>query len=85
MSPLMVFDGDRCVLTMGAPGGAWIGIALMQVVINVLSPLKRPFPAVLRIVEVDEFELLVMIENVNKLFELSHIHLSGMTWHVQKP
>jgi hypothetical protein len=58
---------------------------MMQVVINVLSPLKRPFPAVLRIVEVDEFELLVMIENVNKLFELSHIHLSGMTWHVQKP
>lgn len=37
MSPLMVFDGDRCVLTMGAPGGAWIGIALMQVVINVLD------------------------------------------------
>jgi hypothetical protein len=61
------------------------GSNLMQVVINVLSPLKRPFPAVLRIVEVDEFELLVMIENVNKLFELSNIHLSGMTWHAQKP
>ena len=37
MSPLMVFDGDRCVLTLGAPGGAWIGIALMQVIINVLD------------------------------------------------
>ena len=37
MSPLMVFDGDQCVMTLGAPGGAWIGIALMQVVINVLD------------------------------------------------
>jgi hypothetical protein len=55
----------------------------MQVVMHVLSPLSRPFPAVLRIVQVDEFELLVMIENVNMLFELSHIHLSGITRHAQ--
>ncbi len=55
----------------------------MQVVMHVLSPLLRPFPAVLRMVQVDEFELLVMIENVNNLFELSHIHLSGMTCHAQ--
>ena len=55
----------------------------MQVVMHVLSPLSRPFPAVLRMVQVDEFELLVMIENVNMLFELSHIHLSGMTCHPQ--
>lgn len=37
MSPLMVFDGDTCVMTLGAPGGAWIGIALMQVILNVLD------------------------------------------------
>jgi gamma-glutamyltranspeptidase/glutathione hydrolase len=37
MAPLIVFDGDQPVLTLGAPGGAWIGVALLQVLLNVLE------------------------------------------------
>jgi gamma-glutamyltranspeptidase/glutathione hydrolase len=37
MSPLIVFDGEQPVLTLGAPGGAWIGVALLQVLLNVLE------------------------------------------------
>jgi gamma-glutamyltranspeptidase/glutathione hydrolase len=37
MAPSMVFEGDTPVMTLGAPGGAWIGIALLQVLLNVLD------------------------------------------------
>ncbi len=37
MSPLIVFEGARPVATMGAPGGAWIGVALVQVLLNLLD------------------------------------------------
>jgi gamma-glutamyltranspeptidase/glutathione hydrolase len=37
MAPLIVFEGDRPVATMGAPGGAWIGVALLQVLLNLLD------------------------------------------------
>jgi gamma-glutamyltranspeptidase/glutathione hydrolase len=37
MAPMIVFQGDRPVMTLGAPGGAWIGVALLQVVLNVLE------------------------------------------------
>ena len=37
MAPGIVFDGDRPVMTFGAPGGAWIGVALAQVLLNVLD------------------------------------------------
>ncbi len=37
MSPTIVFEGDRPVMTIGAPGGAWIGVAILQGIVNVLD------------------------------------------------
>ena len=37
MAPSIVFEGDRPVMTLGAPGAAWIAIAIMQAVVNVLD------------------------------------------------
>jgi gamma-glutamyltranspeptidase/glutathione hydrolase len=37
MAPTIVFEGDRPVMTIGAPGGAWIGIAILQGIVNVLD------------------------------------------------
>lgn len=38
MAPTIVFDAaGRAVATLGAPGGAWIGIALAQVILNLLE------------------------------------------------
>ncbi len=37
MAPMIVFEDDRPVMTLGAPGAAWIGVALLQVVLNVLE------------------------------------------------
>jgi gamma-glutamyltranspeptidase/glutathione hydrolase len=37
MTPTIVFKEGRPVMTLGAPGGAWIGIAILQVVVNVLD------------------------------------------------
>ncbi len=37
MAPSMVFEGDKPVMTLGAPGGAWIGVAILQVLLNVLD------------------------------------------------
>lgn len=37
LSPTIVFEGDTPVMTLGAPGGAWIGIAILQVLLNVLE------------------------------------------------
>lgn len=37
MSPLIVMEGDAPVATLGAPGGAWIGVALAQVLVNLLD------------------------------------------------
>jgi gamma-glutamyltranspeptidase/glutathione hydrolase len=37
LSPTIVFEGERPVLTIGAPGGAWIGIAILQGLLNVLE------------------------------------------------
>ena len=37
MAPTIVFEDDRPVLTIGAPGGAWIGIAILQGIVNVLD------------------------------------------------
>jgi gamma-glutamyltranspeptidase/glutathione hydrolase len=38
MAPTIVFDASgRVVATLGAPGGAWIGLALAQVLINLLE------------------------------------------------
>jgi gamma-glutamyltranspeptidase/glutathione hydrolase len=37
MAPCIVFDGARPVATLGAPGGAWIGVALVQVLLNLLE------------------------------------------------
>ncbi|SDR55757.1 gamma-glutamyltransferase 1 Threonine peptidase. MEROPS family T03 [Rhizobiales bacterium GAS191] len=37
MTPTIVFEGEKPVMTLGAPGGAWIGIALLQVLLNVLD------------------------------------------------
>ena len=41
MSPGIVFqdgpDGSQPVMTLGAPGAAWIGIAILQVLLNVLD------------------------------------------------
>jgi gamma-glutamyltranspeptidase/glutathione hydrolase len=37
MAPLIVFEGDRPVATLGAPGGAWIGVALTQALLNLLE------------------------------------------------
>jgi gamma-glutamyltranspeptidase/glutathione hydrolase len=37
MSPTLVFEGDTPVMTLGAPGGAWIGVAILQALLNVLD------------------------------------------------
>ncbi|MDE2200547.1 MAG: gamma-glutamyltransferase [Rhodospirillales bacterium] len=37
LTPGIIFEGDTPVMTFGAPGGAWIGVALLQVVLNVLD------------------------------------------------
>ena len=37
MSPTIVFEGDKPVMTLGAPGGAWIGVAILQALLNVLD------------------------------------------------
>ena len=37
MSPLIVMEGAQPVATLGAPGGAWIGVALAQVLVNLLD------------------------------------------------
>ncbi|WP_458095662.1 gamma-glutamyltransferase [Roseomonas sp. WA12] len=37
MSPTIVFDGKTPVATLGAPGGAWIAVAILQVLSNVLD------------------------------------------------
>ena len=37
MSPSIVFEGDRPVMTLGAPGAAWIAIAILQAILNVLD------------------------------------------------
>ena len=37
MSPLIVMERDAPVATLGAPGGAWIGVALAQVLVNLLD------------------------------------------------
>jgi gamma-glutamyltranspeptidase/glutathione hydrolase len=37
MSPLIVMEGATPVATLGAPGGAWIGVALAQVLVNLLD------------------------------------------------
>ncbi len=37
MTPTIVFEGKKPVMTLGAPGGAWIGIAILQVLLNVLD------------------------------------------------
>ncbi|MBV8961565.1 MAG: gamma-glutamyltransferase, partial [Hyphomicrobiales bacterium] len=37
MTPTIVFEGAKPVMTLSAPGGAWIGIAILQVLLNVLD------------------------------------------------
>lgn len=37
MSPAIVFEGDRPVASLGAPGGAWITVAVLQVLLNILE------------------------------------------------
>lgn len=37
MSPAIVFEGDRAVASLGAPGGAWITVAILQVLLNILE------------------------------------------------
>ena len=37
MTPTIVFEGETPVMTVGAPGGAWIGPAILQVLLNVLD------------------------------------------------
>ena len=37
MAPTLVFDQDRPVLTIGAPGASWIGPAVAQVLVNILE------------------------------------------------
>jgi gamma-glutamyltranspeptidase/glutathione hydrolase len=37
MCPSIVFDGDRPELVIGAPGGAQIAVAVLQVIINILD------------------------------------------------
>jgi gamma-glutamyltranspeptidase/glutathione hydrolase len=37
MTPTIVFEDGRPVFTLGAPGGAWIGPAILQVLLNVLD------------------------------------------------
>jgi gamma-glutamyltranspeptidase/glutathione hydrolase len=37
MSPTIVFEDGQPVMTLGAPGGAWIGVAILQTLVNVLD------------------------------------------------
>ena len=37
MTPTIVFEDGKPVFTLGAPGGAWIGPAILQVLLNVLD------------------------------------------------
>jgi gamma-glutamyltranspeptidase/glutathione hydrolase len=37
MTPTLVFEGATPVMTLGAPGGAWIGVAILQALLNVLD------------------------------------------------
>ena len=37
MSPTIVLEGNIPVATLGAPGGAWIGVAILQVLLNLLD------------------------------------------------
>ena len=37
MCPSLVFEGDRPVMTIGAPGGTWITLGVLQVLLNVLD------------------------------------------------
>jgi len=37
MSPAIVFEDGRPVATLGAPGGAWITVAILQVLLNLLD------------------------------------------------
>jgi gamma-glutamyltranspeptidase/glutathione hydrolase len=37
MSPTTVLDGSRPVATLGAPGGAWITVAILQALLNLLD------------------------------------------------
>ena len=37
MAPTIVFEDGKPVFTLGAPGGAWIGPAIVQVLLNVLD------------------------------------------------
>ncbi len=37
MSPTIVFEGARPVATLGAPGGPWIGVAILQALLNLLD------------------------------------------------
>jgi gamma-glutamyltranspeptidase/glutathione hydrolase len=37
MTPTLVFEGETPVMSLGAPGGAWIGVAVLQVLLNVLD------------------------------------------------
>src|SRR5262245_18738327 len=37
MCPSIVFEGDKPVMTLGAPGASWIGPAVLQVTLNVLD------------------------------------------------
>lgn len=37
MCPSLIFEGDRPVMTLGAPGASWIGPAVFQVIANTLD------------------------------------------------
>jgi gamma-glutamyltranspeptidase/glutathione hydrolase len=37
MAPTIVYEGARPVATLGAPGGAWIAVAITQVLLNMLD------------------------------------------------
>jgi gamma-glutamyltranspeptidase/glutathione hydrolase len=37
MSPSIVFEDDKPVATLGAPGGAWIGVAILQTLLNLFD------------------------------------------------
>eukprot|EP00277_Geminigera_cryophila_P043422 CAMPEP_0173088548 /NCGR_PEP_ID=MMETSP1102-20130122/25046_1 /TAXON_ID=49646 /ORGANISM="Geminigera sp., Strain Caron Lab Isolate" /LENGTH=208 /DNA_ID=CAMNT_0013971565 /DNA_START=56 /DNA_END=679 /DNA_ORIENTATION=- len=55
-----------------------------EMVLHVHAPLVKPFAQVLRSLEVSEFEVLVMIENIHNLFELSRTQMSdGVRRHLK--
>ena len=37
MTPTLVYDGTEPVVSLGAPGGAWIGVAVLQGLLNLLD------------------------------------------------